>query len=361
MEFALSEEQKLLQESVGGYLEGVSTIEKVRETATGDAPHSKEIFGGLTELGVNSVLIPEEHGGMGMSFLDAALVQEMIGRHVAPVPYLANAGMAVVGLNEAGTDAQKETLFPGIASGETCVGIAVSERAGARADAKVTAEGGKLSGRSHFALDTGSATDFIVADHEGGLHHVAADASGLGVNVMETIDKTRTVGELTFSGVEAAPLSAENERGLAAAKMISAGRVLAAADTLGAAQMMIEKAVAYSLERKQFNRVIGSYQAVKHMCAEMAAELEPCRSLLWYAAHAADAMPEEAALAALHAKSHISEVGTFVARTSTEVHGGIGFTEVFGLHFWFKRIGFNRQLLGSPMRVREEAAKLQWG
>ena len=125
--------------------------------------------------------------------------------------------------------------------------------------------------------------------------------------------------------------------------------------------MMLEKAVAYSLERKQFNRIIGSYQAVKHMCAEMAAELDPCRSLLWYAAYAAEAMPAEAELASMYAKSHISEVGTFVARTSTEVHGGIGFTEVLGLHFWFKRIGFNRQVLGGPTRVREEAARLQWG
>lgn len=361
MEFALSEEQKLLQESVGGYLDGVSTIENVRAVATGDAPHSKEIFDGLTELGVNSVLIPEEHGGLGLSFLDAALIQEMIGRHVAPVPFLANAGMAVVGLNEAGTDAQKDVLFPKIASGEARIGIAVSERTGAREDAKITADGSKLSGRSIFAMDTGSATDFIVADNTGSLHLVNKEAAGLQINEIKTIDNTRTVGELLFSGVDAEPLSAENEQGLAAAKMISAGRILAAADTLGASQMMIEKAVAYSMERKQFNRIIGSFQAVKHMCAEMAAELEPCRSLLWYAAHAADAMPEEAALAALHAKSHTSEVGTFVARTSTEVHGGIGFTEVFGLHFWFKRIGFNRQLLGSPMRVREEAAKLQWG
>lgn len=361
MEFCLSEEQKLLQESVGGYLAGVSTVEKIRETATSDNAMSKEIFDGLTELGVNSVLIPEEHGGMGMSLLDAALIQEMIGRHAAPVPYLANAGMAVVGLMEAGTADQKSVLFPKIATGEARIGIAMSERTGAREDAKVTSDGGKLNGRSLFALDTGCATDFIVCDNEGGLHLIKADAAGLEINAMGTIDNTRSVGELKFSGVAADALSSENEKGLAASKMLATGRVLAAADTLGAAQMMIEKAVAYSLERKQFNRIIGSYQAVKHMCAEMAAELEPCRSLLWYAAYAADAMPEEAELASMHAKSHISEIGTMCARTSTEVHGGIGFTEVLGLHFWFKRIGFNRQVLGGPTSIRAEAAKLQFG
>ena len=98
MEFCLSEEQKLLQESIGGYLEGVSTVEKIRETALSDAPMSQDMFDGLTELGVHAAMIPEEHGGMGMSLLDAALIQEMIGRHAAPVPYFVNAGMAVIGL-----------------------------------------------------------------------------------------------------------------------------------------------------------------------------------------------------------------------------------------------------------------------
>ena len=123
--------------------------------------------------------------------------------------------------------------------------------------------------------------------------------------------------------------------------------------------MMIEKAVAYAGERKQFGRVIGSFQAVKHMCAEMAAELEPCRSLVWYAAHAFDEMPDEASLMAAHAKSLTSDVGRFVARTATEVHGGMGFTDLLGLHYWFKRIGLNRQLLGAPERVRREAAVMQ--
>ena len=112
-------------------------------------------------------------------------------------------------------------------------------------------------------------------------------------------------------------------------------------------------------ERRQFGRVIGSFQAVKHLCAEMAAELEPCRSLVWYAAYAFDAAPLEASLTAAHAKALSSEVGRFIARTATEVHGGMGITDLLGLHFWFKRIGLNRQLLGGPERVREIAAGLQ--
>jgi alkylation response protein AidB-like acyl-CoA dehydrogenase len=117
--------------------------------------------------------------------------------------------------------------------------------------------------------------------------------------------------------------------------------------------------VAYAKVRRQFNRPIGSFQAVKHMCSEMAAELEPCRALVWYAAHSVSAMPDEARLMICHAKAHLCEVGRFVARTSTEVHGGMGFTDLLGLHYWFKRIGFNRQMLGGPEIIREEAARTQ--
>ena len=135
--------------------------------------------------------------------------------------------------------------------------------------------------------------------------------------------------------------------------------VLCAADTLGAAQHMLDAAVAYSGQREQFGRVIGSFQAVKHLCADMAAALEPCRALVWYAAYALDALPDEAHLSACHAKAHVAEVGTMVAKTATEVHGGVGFTDLLGLHYWFKRIGLNRQLFGGPERARADAAAAQ--
>jgi alkylation response protein AidB-like acyl-CoA dehydrogenase len=196
----------------------------------------------------------------------------------------------------------------------------------------------------------------IVADTCGGLHLVKGDAAGLTRTLMPGIDETRRLAELDFDGVAAEPLAGGPEQ-LAALR--DAGWVLVAADSLGAAQVMIDRAVAYAKERRQFDRVIGSFQAVKHLCAEMAAELEPCRSLVWYAAYAFDSAPAEASLMAAHAKALTSEVGRFVARTATEVHGGMGITDLLGLHFWFKRLGLNRQLLGGPERVRKIAARLQ--
>ena len=167
------------------------------------------------------------------------------------------------------------------------------------------------------------------------------------------------MAEIAFNNTPADVLPGSESGQEALLATIDAGRLMLAADTLGAAQAMLDQSIAYAQERRQFNRPIGSFQAVKHMCAEMAAELEPCRSLVWYAAHSVRNMPEEARLMACHAKAHLAEVGQFVARTATEVHGGMGFTDLLGLHYWFKRIGFNRQVLGAPEMIRDEAARVQ--
>ncbi len=359
MEFGLSEEQKMLQESVRRYLDDATPLDRVREiSATGKA-FDKTLWHGLVELGATAAIIPQEHGGLGLSFLDATLIQENIGRYVAPMPYTAGVVMASIALLQAGTDHQKTEWLPKLATGMANLGIAVSDHTGARESSGISSSNGKLSGKTLFALDFASADGYIAADQDGALHLFHANADGLTKGSLKTIDRTRSVGELVLDHVSAEPLNAENETGAALQQVIHAGRILLAADTLGAAEVMIEKAVEYAKERKQFNRVIGSFQSVKHLCAEMAAELEPCRSLVWYAAHTIDEVPDEAPLMAAHAKSHLSEVGKFVARTATEVHGGIGFTDLLGLHYWFKRIGLNRQLLGSPERARQDAARLQ--
>ncbi len=358
MEFGLSEEQRLLQDSVGGYLEDKCPLDRVREVAESSKPVAQEIWDGLSELGANGAMVPEEFGGMGLGLLDAALIQEMIGRRVAPVPFTANV-MATIGLMTTGTEDQKAEYLPEIATGQARFAVAVSERTGAREGAAISSEDGSLSGKAMFAIGAGSATHHLIADATGALNVVANDAKGLKVNPLPTIDATRTTGELILNNVNGERLTAENEPGLGANRAIAAGRVLLSADTLGASQMMIEKSVEYAKERKQFNRIIASFQAVKHLCAEMASELEPCRSLVWYAAHAFDAIPDEAELMACHAKAHLADTGQFVARTATEVHGGIGFTDLLGLHYWFKRIGLNRQLLGGPVQARADAARLQ--
>jgi alkylation response protein AidB-like acyl-CoA dehydrogenase len=302
-------------------------------------------------------LISEAYGGAGLGLMEAAIVAGELGRNVAPVPFVASAVMAPLAIELAGSDEQKSTWLPKLAAGECRVAVAVSETAGgARENAGVSVADGKISGRVLFSLDAVDADAYLIADAGGGLHIIKADADGLALDALRTIDRTRMVNELRFDQTPCDSLA--NSSVAVVSRIIDAGRIILAADSLGAGEEMLRQAVEYAKQRRQFERVIGSFQAVKHMCAEMASELEPCRALVWYAAYAFDNMPAEAPLQAVLAKSHIDEVGRFVARTSTEVHGGMGFTDLMGLHYWFKRIGFNRAVLGGPERLRMEAADL---
>lgn len=359
MEFALSPDQKMMQESVTRSLSRVCPLERVKAAVQNKEPLARDVWQSLVELGVPALLIPDAYGGLGLTLLDAALVSEALGRSAAPVPFTASSVMTPLALGEAGSPAQRKTWLPKLAAGEILAGVAISEQiSGARDGAGVAAANGRLSGKALFVMDFADADLFVVADRDGNLHLVDAAASGLEKIPLTSIDETRSLGELRFDAIEAEPLNSANPAG-ALARMRDAGWVMLAADTLGAAGRMLEKAVDYAKERQQFGRPIGSFQAVKHLCAEMAAELEPARALVWYAGHAFDAIPAEASLTAAHAKAHLSEIGRFVARTATEVHGGIGITDLLGLHYWFKRIGLNRQLLGGPERVRHLAAAMQ--
>ncbi len=352
MDFGLTEEQTLLQETLRRFLEDRLPTKRVREVMATEGAHDPETWDALAELGVCGLIVPEEQGGGGLGVLDAALAAEVLGWGAAPTPFLSTAVMAPVGLVSGGTPEQQREWLPKIATGRACFGVAPG------VDSDIDVEGDRLRGRSLFALDPGAADVFLVVVDETDLALVPADADGLRIELLSTLDRTRRFAELEFDGVQAEWIGG---RGSAAAvtRMLDAGRIALAADTLGSCDRAVALAVDYAKDRKQFGRTIGSFQAVKHMCAEMVAAIEPARSLLWYAAHALDALPEEAPTAVALAKSHLSEVGTDVVRTATEVHGGIGFTDEYDLQLWFKRVELNRHLLGSPPLLRERAARLQ--
>lgn len=357
MKFGLSPEQTLLNDSLAAFLKDTAPLARVREIADARDGRPHDLMAGLAALGIPALLVPEAYGGAGLKPLDACLVAETLGYHVAPAPYVSSTVVAPTALMLAGSEAQKQAWLPRIAAGEVVVGAALTEIAsGARHGAGVTSSGGKLDGRALFVLDF-AADAYLVADARRGLHLVDARAAGLTRKPLETVDRTRTVGELLLEGVAAEPLAAGGAG--ATDRVLDVGRAVLAADALGAAQCMIDQAVAYAHQREQFGRVIGSFQAVKHMCAEMAADLEPVRASVWYAGHALGEDLADAHVAVCHLKAHMGEVGKRIAKTATEVHGGMGFTDLVGLHYWFKRIGFDRQLLGSPERLRMEAARAQ--
>ena len=351
MQFGLSEEQILLQDNVNRFLDDNTPLDRVRAYA--DGGNDADIWAGLAELGVPALLIPEEQGGIGLQPLDAAIVAECLGSHIAPTPFLSSGVMAPTALVHSGGDHGE--LLAAMAAGTHRVGIAFGEAIKRRNDAGVSVSDGRMNGTSMYAFDA-EADSYLVADQQQHLYLVAANDPGLTRTHLATVDRTQRTVELNYDKVAAQTVSTDSAVFEAA---LDIGRVALAADTLGAAQNMLDQAVEYAKQREQFNRPIGSFQAVKHMCAEMAAQLEPCRSMVWFAGHALAELPDEARVTACHTKAHLAEVGQFIAKTSTEVHGGMGFTDLVGLHYWFKRIGANRQWLGAPEFVREEAAVLQ--
>ena len=356
MDFGLSEDQELLVETVRSFLADRVPITRVRELRDADCPNDRDVWRGLAELGVTGVLVPEKHGGSALGLLDAALVSQSLGYAATPAPFLSSAVMVPIALGTLGAG-EADAWLGGIGTGEQVFGVAVTETFSVRENAGIALEGGRLSGKALMALDAFGADRVLVAVGSDRLAVIRGDAAGLEATRLATIDATRCTSELVLDGVE--PEAVFEHAGDAIAAMLDAGRIALAADALGAAESMIERAVAYAKERKQFDRVIGSFQAVKHMCAEMIADLEPARALLWYAAHSFDALPDEAPLTACHLLAHVSEIGREIASVATQVHGGIGWTDEQNLHFWFKRIGVDRHLLGGPEQLRARAAELQ--
>jgi alkylation response protein AidB-like acyl-CoA dehydrogenase len=362
MDFALSEEQQLLADTVRRYVGEECPIARVRELVAKEPGSDGGTWKALSELGLAGLLVPEEHGGSGLSLLDAAVAAEALAWGVIPSPFLGSAVMAPVAIGVAGSPEQQARWLPRLATGDCRIGVAATEVVARRDGAGVEEREGRLYGTALMVLDGPDADAYLVPLGEGGSRLALVDGSAqkLSGRSLTTIDRTRAFAELEFDGTEVSEwLGDEATASAATRRMLDAGRVMLAADILGASGRALELAVAYAMQRKQFERVIASFQAVKHMCAEMVAELEPARSLVWYAAHAFDEVPSEATLMACHAKAHLSEIGPFIVRTATEVHGGIGFTDEQNLHYWFKRVGVDRQLLGTPEAVREEAARLQ--
>ena len=358
MYFGLSEEQKSLEENIHRFLEDNASLDVIKAVANGESEKAQQVHQGIIDLGLSGLVVPEEYGGLELNMLFATVVASALGSGTAPVPYAGSYVMAPIAINLGGDEQQKSNWLPKIAGGECVIGVGLSEYVGAREDSGIEFSNGKLSGRCLFLIDGKDADAYLLADKSGQLFLVDSSSSGITVTELTTVDKTRTSIELVLDKVDAEMLPNSSNKEVIE-KVLDAGRLMLAADTVGAAQVMLDKSVAYSLERKQFGRLIGSFQAVKHMCAEMAAELEPCHSMIWHAAHCQDNVPEEARLMACQTKAHVSEVGKQVSKTATEVHGGMGFTDELGLHYWFKRIGLNRQLLGSPELIREEAGRLQ--
>jgi alkylation response protein AidB-like acyl-CoA dehydrogenase len=347
MDFGLSEDQSLFQQTVRRWLAERAPVERVRAIMESRSGTDAALLGELAEQGVTGVLVGEQHGGAGLGLLDAALLAEELGAATLPVSFHTACVMAPLALCAGGSADQQAKWLPEIASGRALVTVATDVKV-----RRATLEGSALP-----VPDAEAAAAFVVLSDEGAWL-VPRETPGLAVSRLLAVDDTRRIGELTFDGVALADEMRLGCDAAAIARILDAGRIALAADALGAAGRSLERAVAYALDRKQFERVIGSFQAVKHMCAEVAAEIEPLRSLLWYAAFAWDERLPDASRVAALVKAHAGDVGVRATTATLQVFGGMGFTWECDAHLWFKRAGYDRQVLGSPTQMRERAAGL---
>lgn len=360
MDFDLSDEQRLLQETVSQFLDNECPMSRLRELFDDETGFDPVLWKGLAELGVAGIHLPADVGGSELEILDLAVVAETLGAHAAPVPFLGHA-LATEAIRVAGNDEQRARMLPSLASGEHLATIAFAEEGGAwgAEDWTIESPGGEtgtLSG-SKEVVEFGEQADYFVVGLAGGrLGVVDRNAKGVEIQRVESSDRTRRIARLGFDDTPVEVL-AESGPG-AAGRVRDVGLVLLAADAFGGARRLVDMSVEYAKSREQFGVTIGHFQALKHQLANMAVEIEPSRALYWYAAHALDHVPEDAERSAAIAKSHICDRYAQIARDATEAHGGIGYTWEGDTQIWFKRSLFDRVFLGTPRQHRDRAAAL---
>ncbi len=374
IDFGLSEEQEALQRSAREFLARECPPALVRETAQSDDGVPRDLYRTMAELGWMGLIVPEKDGGLGLGALDLGLVLEELGRVAAPGPFLATQ-LVVAGLLRGGTAAQRTAWLPRFVSGEAFATLAHLEDSdrhepeGIQAKAKKTRDGFVLTGTKLFVPEAPAADVFLVAARTRAgavaagvsLFLVPRATKGVRVKPQQHVDLTRRFGELVLKDVvvpKTAVVGAEAQGWPILARLLDLAAIGIAADSLGGAQRALEMAVEYSKVREQFGRKIGSFQALKHIAAEMVADIEPARSLVWYAAYAYDHRPRDVARAAAMAKASLADVYSRTARRSVEIHGGIGFTWEFDLQLWFKRAHTNEVAFGDPAFHRERVAQL---
>src|SRR5262245_46040796 len=354
MDFALSEEQELLQGTARNFVAKECPPQTARAIFDGERQLVPGLWKGLAEIGVAGLAVPEQHGGAGLELLELALVAEELGRGAVPVPFLGQA-LATLALVHGGSAAQQSAWLPRIGEGTAHATVALAESDARWLPFEWTAllENGRVRGRKQLVPDAEGADLFVVGCKGGTLALVEA---GGGVRVTEGAapDRRRPLAALELDGAPAQALSAG-----AAARLVDAGCVLLAADAFGAAHQLVRTTAAYLQSRQQFGQPLAQFQALKHQLANMALDVDPTRGLWWYAAHAFDHAPAEASRAAALAKAHITERAMQVARDAVEAHGGIGFTWECDVHIWFKRVMFDRLWLGAPELHRERYAALE--
>jgi alkylation response protein AidB-like acyl-CoA dehydrogenase len=370
MDFGLSDEQRQLRESAREFLTNECPPAYVRKTMAEEAGSAPELYAAIAGLGWNGLIVPERYGGAGMGMLDMAVLLAETGYAAMPGPFLFSSALAASALVHGGSDEIKGRWLGPLAAGAATGTVAITERndtldpAEMATSARREGAGWVLNGSKMFVPYAHAAGFIVVVARTGpspadvGLFVVEAGARGVRIRMLNGLDLTRRVCALGLDAVNIASTAELNGGAALYSRLLDTGAVAIAADSLGGMDRALAMAVEYSKVREQFGKPIGSFQALKHGAAEIVAELEPARALLWYAAYAQDAQTEDAPRAAAMAKALLSDIYARGTDRAVLMHGGVGFTWDHDIHLWFKRACFNQSFFGSPVYHRERVAML---
>jgi alkylation response protein AidB-like acyl-CoA dehydrogenase len=368
MQFSFSDEQEQFRDGVQRFVRDKSPTTEVRRVMESSEGFDRDVWQQLCQdLGLAGIHIPEAYGGAGFGCVELCIGLEEMGRGLLCSPYFGSAILATSAILHGADDAQKSTLLPLLASGEKIASLAIAEAAGNwdGSDIALTAtpsnDGFLLDGSKQFVLD-GHIADIVIvvartlgtSGADGiGMYLVEGDANGLQRRAVNTIDATRRLAQLQFSGVRAQLLNSEGNVRQTIARVLDEGAIALANEMIGGAQALLDATVEYAQLRMQFGRVIGSFQAVKHKCAEMLLDVELAKSAGYYAAQALDDGDPEVSSLASFAKATASDTYMRTAIESIQLHGGIGFTWDHDTHLWYKRAKSSEVFLGDPSYHRE--------
>lgn len=374
MDFGFSEDQEMLRQSARDFLSKECPMTLVRKMMDDESGHSPELWKKMAALGWQGLILPEEFGGAGLTFVDLVVVLEEMGRVVLPGPFLSTVVFAGLAIAESGSAEQKKKWLPRIANGDLVATLALIEPSGRwdadgiAATATPDGDGWKLEGTKLFVPDGHVAELLVVAARKPGskgsdgvsLFLVDAKTPGLGIAPLKTMDQTRKLSEVVLSGVKVgrdALLGAEGGAWKSIERIADRGKVALCAEMCGGAQRVLDMSVEYAKVREQFGKPIGSFQAIQHKCANMMVQVESAKSATYYAAWAVANDVPEAPLAAAMAKAYCSDAYRYVAGEGIQIHGGIGFTWEHDMHIFFKRAKSSEVTFGDATLNREIVAQ----
>src|ERR1041384_5313711 len=355
MQFGLSESQQILKDTARKFFAGECPIAAVRKAMETETAYDAALWAKLAEQGFTGIVVPEEHGGMGLGKVELILLMEETGYALLPGPFFSTVALAGTVINACGSDEQKKRYLGRIAAGQARSTVALVEAAGSWDTESLTirSTGTKLTGTKLFVTDAAVA-DFIVVVARDGVFVVDAKAPGLHIEPMKGMDLARKIYSVEFKDTPAEALS--DSGGLAGALNVATAALCA--EMTGGMQRTLELTVTYAKTRKQFGKPIGIFQAVQHLCADMYLETESSRSAAYYASWALEENAPDAAQAVSIAKMYSSDAGRTVGNRGIQVHAGMGFTWENDLHLYYRRAKASETMLGDATFHRERIAKL---